>query len=90
MNKLEESAVYVDELPEEFLDSGCAVVMAAHAGRCLGSIRGSYQMLTKLLVYCIVSDPDFGRAVEDALGFVDKVKVKPTAFSSKKKSRHVC
>ena len=93
MDKLKESASYVDKLPEEFIDSGCAVVMAAHGDRCLGSIRGSYQMLTKLLAYCIVSDPDFGRAIEDALDACKKVKMKTpsiAALSSKKKNRHVC
>ncbi|DBA55819.1 hypothetical protein [Porphyromonas gingivalis] len=93
LDKLEEIKAFVDGLSDEFTDKGCAVVMAAHAGRCLGSIRGSYQMLTKLLAYCMTSDSDFESAVEEALRFCKNRRTEALLVacgSGKKKNSHVC
>ncbi|DBA55686.1 TPA_asm: hypothetical protein [Porphyromonas phage phage022a_WW2931] len=93
LDKLEEIKAFVDGLSDEFTDKGCAVVMAAHGGRCMGSVRGSYKMLTKLLAYCMISDSDFENAVDEALRFCKKKQADAllVAFGGdKKKNSHVC
>ncbi|ATR90063.1 hypothetical protein CS544_02450 [Porphyromonas gingivalis] len=93
LDKLSEAKAFVDGLSDEFTDNGCAILMAACGSRCMGSVRGSYKMLTKLLAYCMTSDSDFEAAVEEALRFCKNRRTEALLVacgSGKKKNSHVC